>query len=181
MTDTITLLFDGDAAGLRAAMRGVDIILEAGMQVSICTFPEGEDPDSFVRNHQLTEVKQFLENNTVDFIQFKAKLLAEEGKNEPIRKAETIREIVQSISIIPDAIRREIYIQSCASLMNISEDVLFSTLAQLLQKKDQQAPQARKLTEMQVVNVPKQKVDPRFELERNIISLITLWRGRSFV
>ena len=175
LTDTITLLFDGDAAGLRAAMRGVDIILEAGMQVSICTFPDGEDPDSFVRNHQLTEVKQFLENNTVDFIQFKAKLLAEEGKNEPIRKAETIREIVQSISIIPDAIRREVYIQSCASLMNISEDVLFSTLAQLLQKKGQQAPQARKLSEMQVVNVPKQKVDPRFELERNIISLLLLY------
>ena len=175
LTDTITLLFDGDAAGLRAAMRGVDIILEAGMQVSICTFPDGEDPDSFVRNHQLTEVKQFLENKTVDFIQFKAKLLAEEGKNEPIRKAETIREIVQSISIIPDAIRREVYIQSCASLMNISEDVLFSTLAQLLQKKGQQVPQARKLSEMQVVNVPKQKVDPRFELERNIISLLLLY------
>ena len=175
LTDTITLLFDGDAAGLRAAMRGVDIILEAGMQVSICTFPEGEDPDSFVRNHQLPDVKQFLENNTVDFIQFKAKLLSEEGKNEPIRKAETIREIVQSISIIPDAIRREVYIQSCASLMNISEDVLFSTLAQLLQKKGQQAPQARKLSEMQVVNVPKQKVDPRFELERNIISLLLLY------
>jgi DNA primase len=175
LTNTITLLFDGDAAGLRAAMRGVDIILEAGMQVSICTFPEGEDPDSFVRNHQLTEVKQFLENNTVDFIQFKAKLLAEEGKNEPIRKAETIREIVQSISIIPDAIRREVYIQSCASLMNISEDVLFSTLSQLLQKKDQQAPKARKFIEMQVVNVAKQKVDPRFELERNIISLLLLY------
>ena len=175
LTNTITLLFDGDAAGLRAAMRGVDIILEAGMQVSICTFPEGEDPDSFVRNHQLTEVKQFLENNTVDFIQFKAKLLAEEGKNEPIRKAETIREIVQSISIIPDAIRREVYIQSCASLMNISEDVLFSTLSQLLQKKDQQAPKARKFNDMQVVNVAKQKVDPRFELERNIISLLLLY------
>ncbi|MBN10178.1 MAG: DNA primase [Flavobacteriaceae bacterium] len=175
LTNTITLLFDGDAAGLRAAMRGVDIILEAGMQVSICTFPEGEDPDSFARNHQLTEVKQFLENNTVDFIQFKAKLLAEEGKNEPIRKAETIREIVQSISIIPDAIRREVYIQSCASLMNISEDVLFSTLSQLLQKKDQQAPKARKFNEMQVVNVAKQKVDPRFELERNIISLLLLY------
>lgn len=174
LTNTITLLFDGDAAGLRAAMRGVDIILEAGMQVSICTFPDGEDPDSFVRNHQLTEVKQFLENNTMDFIQFKAKLLAEEGKNEPIRKAETIREIVHSISIIPDAIRRELYIQSCASLMDISEDVLFSTLAQFLQKKKTIAPKDRKLNEMQVVNIPKQKIDPRFELERNIISLLLL-------
>ena len=175
LTNTITLLFDGDAAGLRAAMRGVDIILEAGMQVSICTFPEGEDPDSFVRNHQLTEVKEFLKKNTVDFIQFKAKLLAKEGKNKPIRKAETIREIVQSISIIPDAIRREVYVQSCASLMNISEDVLFSTLSQLLQKKDQNFPKARKLNEMQVVKVPEQKVDPRFELERNIISLLLLY------
>ena len=175
LTNTITLLFDGDAAGLRAVMRGVDIILEAGMQVSICTFPEGEDPDSFVRNHQLTEVKQFLENNTVDFIQFKAKLLFDEGKNEPIRKAEIIREIVQSISIIPDAIRREVYVQSCASLMNISEDVLFSALSQLLQKKDQQVPKARKFNEMQVVNVPKQKVDPRYELERNIISILLLY------
>jgi DNA primase len=175
LTNTITLLFDGDAAGLRAAMRGVDIILEAGMQVSICTFPEGEDPDSFVRNHQITEVKEFLKKNTVDFIQFKAKLLAEEGKNKPIRKAETIREIIQSISIIPDAIRREVYVQSCASLMNISEDVLFSTLSQLLQKKDQKVPKARKLNEMQVVNIPEQKVDPRFELERNIISLLLLY------
>ena len=175
LTDTITLLFDGDEAGLRAAMRGVDVILEAGMQVSICTFPEGEDPDSFVRNRQLTEVKQFLENNTVDFIQFKAKLLAQEDKNQPIRKAETIREIVQSISIIPDAIRREVYIQSCASLMNISEDVLFSTLAQLLQKKGHQAPRALKLSEMKAVNVPKQKVNQRFELERNIISLLLLY------
>ena len=174
LTNTITLLFDGDAAGLRAAMRGVDIILEAGMQVSICTFPEGEDPDSFVRNHQLTEVKEFLKKNTVDFIQFKAKLLAKEGKNKPIRKAETIREIVQSISIIPDAIRREVYVQSCASLMNISEDVLFSTLSQLLQKKDLEVPKARKLNSMQVVNLPEQKVDPRFELERNIISLLLL-------
>ncbi len=174
LTNTITLLFDGDAAGLRAAMRGVDIILEAGMQVSICTFPDGEDPDSFVRNHQLTEVKHFLENNTMDFIQFKANLLAEEGKNEPIRKAETIREIVHSISIIPDAIRRELYIQSCASLMDISEDVLFSTLAQFLQKKKTIAPKDRKLSEMQVVNIPKQKIDPRFELERNIISLLLL-------
>ena len=175
LTDTITLLFDGDAAGLSAAMRGVDIILEEGMQVFICAFPDGEDPDSFVRNHQFIEVKNFLENNTVDFIQFKAKLLAEQGKKEPIRKAETIREIVQSISIIPDAIRREVYIQSCASLMNIREDVLFSTLAQLLEKKGQHAPQSRKLSEMQVVNVPKQKVDPRFELERNIISILLLY------
>ena len=175
LTNKITLLFDGDAAGLRAAIRGVDVILEAGMHVSICTFPAGEDPDSFVRKNQPPEVKEFLDKSTVDFVQFKAKLLAEEGNNEPIRKAETIREIVHTIALIPDAIRREIYIQDCASTMNISEDVLFSTLAQMLQKKAKQAPQAKASEKMQVVSTPKQKVDQRFELERNIISLLLLY------
>ena len=162
LTDNITLLFDGDAAGLRAAMRGVDIILEAGMQVSICTFPDGEDPDSFVRNHQPNEVKQFLENNTIDFIvQFKAKLLIKEGKNEPIQKAKLYARYCTEYFRNSRCHSTEVYIQSCSSLMNISEDVLFSTLAQLLQKKGQLAKQAPKLSEMQVVNVPNQKVDPR--------------------
>ncbi len=175
LTNKITLLFDGDAAGLRAAIRGVDVILEAGMHVSICTFPVGEDPDSFVRKNQPTEVKEFLDKSTADFVQFKAKLLAEEGNNEPIRKAETIREIVHTIALIPDAIRREIYIQDCASTMNISEDVLFSALAQMLQKKAKQTVQARASEKMQVVSTPKQRVDQRFELERNIISLLLLY------
>ena len=175
LTDKITLLYDGDTAGLRATIRGVDVILEAGMHVSICTFPSGEDPDSFVRNNQPTVVKEFLDKSTVDFVQFKAKLLANEGKNEPIRKAETIREIVHTIALIPDAIRREIYIQDCASTMNISEDVLFSTLAQMLQKKAKQVPQAKASEKLQVVSTPKQKVDQRFELERNIISLLLLY------
>ena len=175
LTDKITLLYDGDTAGLRAAIRGVDVILEAGMHVSICTFPSGEDPDSFVRNNQPTVVKEFLDESTVDFVQFKAKLLAKEGNNEPIRKAETIREIVHTIALIPDAIRREIYIQDCACTMNISEDVLFSTLAQMLQKKAKQVPQAKASEKLQVVSTPKQKVDQRFELERNIISLLLLY------
>jgi DNA primase len=175
LTSNITLLFDGDAAGLRAAMRGVDIILEAGMHVAICTFPNGEDPDSFVRGNHPDQVKDYLQENAIDFIQFKAKLLAEEGKNEPIRKAETIREIIQSIAIIPDAIRREIYIQSCSSLMDVSEEVLFSTLAQLTQKNKSKASQPRQKPGLKVVDVPKQKVDPRYELERNIISLLLLY------
>lgn len=175
LTSNITLLFDGDAAGLRAAMRGVDIILEAGMHAAICTFPNGEDPDSFVRGNHPDQVKDYLQENAIDFIQFKAKLLAEEGKNEPIRKAETIREIIQSIAIIPDAIRREIYIQSCSSLMDVSEEVLFSTLAQLTQKNKSKASQPRQKPGLKVVDVPKQKVDPRYELERNIISLLLLY------
>ena len=127
------------------------------MHVLLCTFPSGEDPDSFVRNNQPTVVKKFLDESTVDFVQFKAKLLAKEGNNEPIRKAETIREIVHTIALIPDAIRREIYIQDCASTMNISEDVLFSDPSSDASKKIQTVPQAKASEKLQVVGTPKQK------------------------
>lgn len=174
LTPNITLLFDGDPAGLRAALRGVDLILEAGMNVKICTFPEGEDPDSFARKSDLETLSLYLDEQAQDFIQFKATLLAEEGKKDPIRKAETIREMVQSIAKIPDPIKREVYVQSCSLLMDISEDVLFSTLAQL--SKSPKKPATRKASKpaMELVNTPTQKVDVRYELERNIIALLLL-------
>ena len=174
LTPNITLLFDGDPAGLRAALRGVDLILEAGMNVKVCTFPEGEDPDSFARKTDLETLTLYLEEQAQDFIQFKATLLAAEGKRDPIRKAETIREMVQSIAKIPDPIKREVYIQNCSLLMEISEDVLFSTLAQL--NKSPKKSTARKVSKpaMELVNAPTQKVDVRYELERNIITLLLL-------
>ena len=174
LTPNITLLFDGDPAGLRAALRGVDLILEAGMNVKVCTFPEGEDPDSFARKTDLETLTLYLEEQAQDFIQFKATLLAAEGKRDPIRKAETIREMVQSIAKIPDPIKREVYIQNCSLLMEISEDVLFSTLAQL--SKSPKKSTARKVSKpaMELVNAPTQKVDVRYELERNIITLLLL-------
>lgn len=174
LTPNITLLFDGDPAGLRAALRGVDLILEAGMNVKVCTFPEGEDPDSFARKSDLETLSLYLDEEAQDFIQFKATLLAEEGKKDPIRKAETIREMVQSIAKIPDPIKREVYVQSCSLLMDISEDVLFSTLAQL--SKSPKKPATRKTSKpaMELVNTPTQKVDVRYELERNIIALLLL-------
>ncbi len=174
LTPNITLLFDGDPAGLRAALRGVDLILEAGMNVKVCTFPEGEDPDSFARKSDLETLSLYLDEEAQDFIQFKATLLAEEGKKDPIRKADTIREMVQSIAKIPDPIKREVYVQSCSLLMDISEDVLFSTLAQL--SKSPKKPTTRKASKpaMELVNTPTQKVDVRYELERNIIALLLL-------
>lgn len=174
LTPNITLLFDGDPAGLRAALRGVDLILEAGMNVKVCMFPEGEDPDSFARKTDFETLSLYLEEQAQDFIQFKATLLAEEGKKDPIRKAETIREMVQSIAKIPDPIKREVYVQNCSLLMEISEDVLFSTLAQI--SKNPSKPVARKAPKpaMEVVNTPVQKVDVRYELERNIIALLLL-------
>ncbi|MFD1604009.1 DNA primase [Flavobacterium artemisiae] len=134
LTRNITVLFDGDAAGLRAAIRGIDLILEEGMNVRVCSFPQGEDPDSFARKNSHDDLVAYLEENSKDFIQFKASILMDEAKNDPIKKADLIRDMVTSISKIPDRIQREVYIQECARIMDISEQVLVSTLAQLIQK-----------------------------------------------
>ncbi|TDW46477.1 DNA primase [Flavobacterium sp. 270] len=134
LTRNITVLFDGDAAGLRASIRGIDLILEEGMNVRVCGFPDGEDPDSFARKNSYEDLVAYLEENSKDFIQFKASILMNEAKNDPIKKADLIRDMVLSISKIPDRIQREVYIQECARIMDISEQVLVSTLAQLIQK-----------------------------------------------
>ncbi|MCC9073117.1 DNA primase [Flavobacterium sp. F-65] len=134
LTKNITVLFDGDAAGLRASIRGIDLILEEGMNVKVCTFPDGDDPDSFARKTPYDDLVAYLDENAKDFIQFKASLLMDEAKNDPVKKADLIRDMVTSISKIPDRIQREVYIQECARIMDISEQVLVSTLAQLLQK-----------------------------------------------
>jgi DNA primase len=181
LTKNITVLFDGDAAGLRASLRGVDLILEQGMNVKICTFPEGEDPDSFARENSLAELQTFLEENSQDFINFKASLLASEAKNDPIKKAETIRDMVVSISKIPDVIKQEVYIKECSRIMDISEEVLFNTLAQLLQKERRDASkrtQEPSLENMGIVTTDAEtikKVDVQYELERKIIELLLLY------
>ncbi|OAB76050.1 DNA primase [Cochleicola gelatinilyticus] len=180
LTKNITVLFDGDAAGLRASLRGVDLILEQGMNVKICTFPEGEDPDSFARKNSLEELSSFLEENAQDFINFKASLLASEAKNDPVKKADTIRDMVVSISKIPDVIQREVYLQECSRIMDISEEVLFNTLAQLLQKDRKEAAKKPKETPQPFDVIPKEKtsvtkVDALYELERKIIELLLLY------
>ncbi|MDC8003186.1 DNA primase [Aureisphaera galaxeae] len=181
LTKNITLLFDGDAAGLRASLRGVDLILEQGMNVKICTFPEGDDPDSFAKKNSLEEVTLYLEENAQDFINFKASLLAREAENDPIKKAETIRDMVTSISKIPDVIKQEVYIKECGRIMDISEEVLFSTLAQMLEKEKRDASKRAKQDApkpMEVVTeqkAPIEKVDVQYELERKIIELLLLY------
>lgn len=182
LTKNITVLFDGDAAGLRASLRGIDLILEQGMNVKVCTFPEGEDPDSFSKNNSLDEVQVYLKENSKDFIQFKANLLAEEAAGDPIKRADTVRNIVNSISKIPDAIKREIYLQECAQIMKVSESVLFSTLAQIGKKKQTEAAKAEK-KEQKAFDVVKnesarvEKVDVQYVLERKIIELLLLYGG----
>ncbi|MDE3743686.1 DNA primase [Maribacter polysaccharolyticus] len=182
LTKNITVLFDGDAAGLRASLRGIDLILEQGMNVKVCTFPEGEDPDSFAKNNDLEELNRYLQGNSKDFIQFKASLLVKEAANDPIKRADTVRDIVHSISKIPDRIQKEIYIQECAQIMNISEAVLFNTLAQI-GKKDIADAAKKVKQEQQAFEVVKneplpQKVDVQYELERKIIELLLLYGNR---
>jgi DNA primase len=182
LTKNITVLFDGDAAGLRASLRGIDLILEQGMNVKICTFPEGEDPDSFAKNNELEDVQSYLQENSKDFIQFKASLLVKEASNDPIKRADTVRDIVNSIAKIPDRIKKEIYIQECAQIMNISEAVLFNTLAQI-DKKDIADTQKQEKSKPQAFNVVRneevqEKVDVQFELERKIIELLLVYGSK---
>lgn len=185
LTKNITVLFDGDAAGLRASIRGIDLILEEGMNVKVCTFPDGEDPDSFARKTPQEELLQYLHENAMDFIQFKASLLMKDAKNDPVKKADLIRDMVMSISKIPDRIKREIYIQECARIMDISEEVLFNTLAQLVQKditdrnKKQNALETSGQKAFEVhkneTSATKVTVDVQYELERKLIEILLLY------
>lgn len=180
LTQNITVLFDGDAAGLRASIRGIDLILEQGMNVRVVTFPEGEDPDSFAKSHSDDELKEYLENSTQDFINFKVSILMEEAQNDPVKKAGLIRDIVMSISKIPDNIQREVYVQECARIMEISERVLFSELAQMLKKGNEEALKSthKRETSFQVVkeDVKKEiKTDTLYLLEKEIIRILLLF------
>jgi DNA primase len=181
LTKNVTVLFDGDAAGLRASIRGIDLILEEGMNVRVCAFPDGEDPDSFARKTPYEDLVLYLEENSKDFIQFKASLLMKDAKNDPIKKAELIRDMVSSISKIPDRIQREIYIQECSRIMDISEQVLLSTLAQLVQKditetgkKIKQEQKAFEIVKSDT-SIAVEKVDVLYQLERKIIEILLLY------
>ena len=187
LTPNITVLYDGDAAGLRASIRGVDLILEQGMNVKVCTFPDGDDPDSFARKTAYEDLVLYLENNATDFIRFKASLLMQEAQNDPIKKAETIRDMVESISKIPDLIKREVYVRECASIMDISEQVLFSTLAQILKKDfyEGQKVERKQKAAMQVVQTPeeaqKRTVNRLEILEYDLIKNLLLYGNRECV
>jgi len=182
LTKNITVLFDGDPAGIRAALRGIDLILEQGMNVKICTFPEGEDPDSFAKQNTLEELQAYLKENAKDFIAYKASLLMEEAQNDPVAKANLIRDMVTSISKVTDNIQREIYVRECSRIMDISEGVLFSTLAQMGKKAENDANksynQKQKAFEVVKSKAAPIKVDIQYELEQKIIEILLLYGSR---
>ncbi|MCZ2443685.1 MAG: DNA primase [Flavobacteriales bacterium] len=127
-TNLITVLFDGDAAGIKASFRGIDMILETGMHVQVVLFPDGEDPDSFARKMDKEALHGFLEQEKKDFIRFKAAILMKDADQDPIKKGAIIKDIIQSIAIVPDGIMRNLYIQQCAQQMHVDEQVLFHEL-----------------------------------------------------
>jgi DNA primase len=131
-TENVTVLFDGDAAGIKAALRGIDLILKGGLNVRVVLFPDNEDPDSYSRKLGTTAFQKFLKENTKDFVSFKAGLFVSEAAGDPIRKAESIKEIVTSISLIPDPVKRSVYIQETSNLLRISESVLLTELNKIL-------------------------------------------------
>ena len=136
-TDNLTILYDGDDAGIKASFRGIDMILEQGMNVKVVLFPEGEDPDSFARKMSKSELKDFISENEQDFISFKTSLLLQDAQNDPVKRAGLVSNIVASIAIIPDAITRSMYIRDCSSLLHVKEDALYAeTNKRIFKKRD---------------------------------------------
>ena len=134
-TGNVTVMYDGDSAGIKAALRGINMLLEEGMTVKVALLPDGHDPDSFARTHSRQEILDFLEKHETDFIEFKYELLSSGIQNDPIRKAELIRDIIDTIAVIPDQITRSLYIEQCAQRLSMKEDMLFSEVARIRRRR----------------------------------------------
>lgn len=128
-TNNITVLYDGDMAGIKASIRGIDMLLEEGMNIKVCLLPDGDDPDSFARKHNATEFQNFIQEHETDFIRFKAQLPMEDAGKDPMKRAELINDIVRSIAVIPEAIVRDVYIKECGQLLRIEDKLLVSEVA----------------------------------------------------
>ncbi|WP_291076523.1 MULTISPECIES: DNA primase [unclassified Empedobacter] len=180
LTENIIVMYDGDNAGIKASFRGIDMILEQEMNVKILLLPEGEDPDSFAKKHSTTEIEAYIKENASDFIRFKANVLLEDAKNDPIKKAELIREIVKSISLIPNIIKQEVYIAETSKIMEIREEVLFKELAQLQNSADKSTSSSSHITDnartkkpaISVVPSTKEVINVQQTVENEIIKLI---------
>ena len=137
-TNNMTVLYDGDAAGIKASIRGIDMLLEEGMNIKVCLLPDGDDPDSFARKHNATEFQAFINEHETDFIRFKTNLLLKDAGRDPIKRAELISNLVQSISVIPEAIVRDVYIKECAQLLHVEDRLLVNEVAKRREKQAEQ-------------------------------------------
>jgi len=177
-TDNITVLFDGDAAGIRASLRGIDMILEQGMNVKAVAFPAGEDPDSYSKSLGAAGFQEFLESNAEDFIHFKTKLLLKGKENDPVKKAETITQIITSLSIIPDQVKRAVYIKETGNLLELDEQMLYAELNRILlgKQKEKQKEASRAQPDLIIEKLEaeqeKETINPITFQERETIRLL---------
>lgn len=190
-TENVTILYDGDSAGIKAALRGVDMMLEEGVNVKVVLLPEGEDPDSFARKHDAAEVLEYIKRHQTDFIRLKTQLLSQDAGDDPIKRADMVNQIVQSIAIIPDIIKRQIYTKDCSSSLGIPENILTKKVGELRKKhlserekrggNNVHTPTAETVvqenvltTEQRVPSAPQKKQDNRSSKQTNIYNLIQL-------
>jgi DNA primase len=160
-TPNITILYDGDAAGIKASFRGIDMILENGMNVKVVLFPDGEDPDSYARNHSQEELEEFIQQNENDFIKFKASVLMKDANTDPILKAAAIKDIVNSIALVPDGILRTLYVQQCSELMNVPENTLNNELNKIRRELTRNKMRKDGWEDPEIIPLPNEETDKR--------------------
>lgn len=175
--NNIIVLYDGDKAGIKAALRGIDMILEEGIHVKVVLLPDGEDPDSFARSHTAEEFAQFIQTHQTDFIRFKAQLLRDEAGNDPISRSELIKSVVESIAVIPDAITRQVYLKDCAGLLDMQESLLGREVSKLRRKKYSREPDSvKEEANEQPMPIKKEPVTPppstTSQFDENILNLL---------
>ena len=159
-TDNMTILYDGDEAGIHASMRGIDLLLEEGMNIKVCLLPDGEDPDSFARKQSASDFTAFIEQHQTDFIRFKTNLLLNDAGKDPIKRAELISSLVQSIAVIPEAIVRDVYIKECAQLLRVEDRLLVSEVAKRRQRQAERAERERRQVEASADTAPEDVPPP---------------------
>lgn len=157
-TNNITVLYDGDMAGIKASIRGIDMLLEEGMSIKVVLLPDGEDPDSFARKHNATDFQAYITAHEVDFIRFKTSLLLDEAGKDPMKRAELITDIVKSISVIPEAIVRSVYIRECSQLLRVEEKLLQLEMGKLIDKQNDK--NNKPVYDAPYLNIPPEMMPP---------------------
>lgn len=185
-TPNITILFDGDEAGIKASLRGIDLILEEGLNIKVILLPQGEDPDSYSRKLSNTEFKKFLSKEAIDFIRFKTNLLLKDAGNDPVKRSNLIREVVQSIAAIPESINRSVYMKECSTLLKVDEEILYSEANKIRRKRAEQRYRRIKGEEEEIREKHQQIHQPLFQettdvQEREIIRLLLMYGNKDML
>lgn len=170
-SNNITIIYDGDAAGIKASLRGIDLVLEQGLNVKVLLLPDGEDPDSFSRSMSSTDLMNYIQQHETDFIAFKTNLLLDDANDDPVKKANLIIDIVRSIAIIPDAIVRSVYVRECSSILNVDERVLYNEINKIIHKRNEDEFRRRKSAPEEATTGEKMSESSGFLRSANVCDL----------